>query len=337
MTLLDKAAVLSEQEFYQLQYQDDHRWGWILVLVVLLHGLFFAAAKYLPAMMHRRPLLEEVMTIDLVSLPEPPPAPAPAPAQSRQPAPRQPLPAPAPKAPPPEPEKGVAVDVSPPVPEPVPVARPVSIRPLKRKIRKAKDVRLEEEKRREQLALERIRKQVREKREREKALARKKALAKKRADEKRARQRALAQAKAEERRAREAARNARAEIAEVLREQQRLHTANQAAGSRGGARSISSALEQQYYMDLASRVQRLWVLPEIKKWSPSLETIIEFTVLADGRLANVTVAKRSGDSFFDRFARETVKKAAPMPPIPPALKKNHLDLGFRLRPAGVQN
>ncbi len=139
MTLLDKAAVLSEQEFYQLQYQDDHRWGWILVLVVLLHGLFFAAAKYLPAMMHRRPLLEEVMTIDLVSLPEPPPAPA----QSRQPAPRQPLPAPAPKAPPPEPEKGVAVDVSPPVPEPVPVARPVSIRPLKRKIRKAKDVRLE--------------------------------------------------------------------------------------------------------------------------------------------------------------------------------------------------
>ena len=329
MTLLDRATCLSEQEFYQLQYQHDHRWGGALLLVVLLHGLVFAAAKYLPAMMHRRPLFEEVMTIDLVSMPEPPPAPA----RTPEPAARQPLPAPAAKAPPPEPEKGVAVDVSTPEPEPVPApeARPVSIRPLKRKIKKAKDTRLEEEKLREQQALDRIRKQVRAKQERKKALARK------RAAERRARQLALARAKAEERRAREEARNARAEIAEVLRQQQSMHTARRPAGGRGRAGNVNSALEKQYYMDLASRVQRLWVMKKKKKWSPGLETVIEFTVLADGRLANVTVAKRSGDSFFDRFARETVKKAAPMPPIPPALKKSHLDLGFRLRPAGVQN
>jgi len=303
--------------------------------VIFFHVFIFGAAKYLPEMMHRKPLLEDVMTIDLVSMPEP----APAPVHPPEPRARQPLPAPKPVAAPPEPEKAVAVDVSPPEPEPAPVpeARPISIRPLKRKIRKAKDIRLEEEKRREQLALDRIRKQVREKQAREMALAKKKALARKRAAEKRARQRALARVKAAERRAREAARNARAEIAEILREQQSLHTARPATGGTGGARSVNSALEKQYYMDLASRVQRLWILPEIKKWAPSLETIIEFTVLADGRLANVTVAKRSGDSFFDRFARETVKKAAPMPPIPPALKKNHLDLGFRLRPAGVQN
>ncbi|HHB76072.1 MAG TPA: energy transducer TonB [Desulfobulbus sp.] len=331
MILLEEAVIFSEQEFYQQQYRDDRKWGRALVLVIFFHVLVFAAAKYLPEMMHRKPLLEDVMTIDLVSMPEP----APAPVQPPEPRIRQPLPAPKPEAAPPKPEKAVAVDVPPPMPapEPVPVpeAKPISIRPLKRKIRKAKDIRLEEEKRREQLALDRIRERVRKKRAEEKALARK------RAAEKRARQRALARAKAEERRAREVARNARAEIAEVLREQQSLHTARPATGGTGGARSVNSALEKQYYMDLASRVQRLWVLPEIKKWAPSLETIIEFTVLADGRLANVTVAKKSGDSFFDRFARETVKKAAPMPPIPPALKKNHLDLGFRLRPAGVQN
>ncbi len=335
MILLEEAVIFSEQEFYRQQYRDDRKWGMALVLVIFFHVFIFGAAKYLPEMMHRKPLLEDVMTIDLVSMPEP----APAPDQAPKPRIRQPLPAPKPEAAPPEPEKAVAVDVSPPEPEPAPVpeAKPISIRPLKRKIRKAKDIRLEEEKRREQLALDRIRKQVREKQARERALAKKKALARKRAAEKRARQRALARAKAAERRAREAARNARAEIAEILREQQSLHSARPATGGTGGARSITSALEKQYYMDLASRVQRLWILPEIKKWAPSLETIIEFTVLADGRLANVTVAKRSGDSFFDRFARETVKKAAPMPPIPPALKKNHLDLGFRLRPAGVQN
>ena len=335
MILLEEAVIFSEQEFYRQQYRDDRKWGMALVLVIFFHVFIFGAAKYLPEIMHRKPLLEDVMTIDLVSMPEP----APAPVQPPEPRARQPLPAPKPEAAPPEPEKAVAVDVSPPEPEPVPVpeARPISIRPFKRKIRKAKDIRLEEEKRKEQLALDRIRKQVREKQARERAMAKKKALARKRAAEKRARQRALARAKAAERRAREAARNARAEIAEILREQQSLHSARPATGGTGGARSITSALEKQYYMDMRSHVQRFWILPEIKKWAPSLETIIEFTVLADGRLANVTVAKRSGDSFFDRFARETVKKAAPMPPIPPALKKNHLDLGFRLRPAGVQN
>ncbi len=331
---MEEGAVFSEQEFYQQQNQDDQRWGRALVLVVFFHLSVFAAAKYLPAMMHRAPLLEDVMTIDLVSMPEPAPAPVQVPKSSVQ----RSLPLPKSEVSPSEPEKAVAVDVSSPEPVPVPAVKPVSIHPLKRKIKKAKDTRLEEEKRRERLALDRIRKQVREKQEREKDLAKKKALAKKRAAEKRVRQRMLARAKAEERRAREAARNARAEIAEVLREQQNLYATRPAApGAGNGARSVHSALEKQYYMDLARRVQRLWVLPEIKKWSPNLETIVEFTVLADGRLANVTVAKRSGDSFFDRFARETVKKAAPMPPIPPALKKTHLDLGFRLRPAGVQN
>ncbi len=334
MILLEESAVFSEQEFYQQQYQDDHRWGRALVLVVFFHLSVFAAVKYLPAMMHRKPLLEDVMTIDLVSMSELEPAPV----QLPKPAVRRSLPVPKSDVNPSEQEKAVAVDVSSPESVPVPAVKPVSIHPLKRKIRKAKDTRLEEEKRRERLALDRIRKQVREKQDRERVLAKKKALAKKRAAEKRARRRLLARAKAEERRAREAARNARAEIAEVLREQQNLHTARPAAAGAGnGGRSVHSALEKQYYMDLARRVQRLWILPEIKKWSSNLETIVEFTVLADGRLANVTVAKRSGDSFFDRFARETVKKAAPMPPIPPALKKTHLDLGFRLRPAGVQN
>ncbi len=331
MTLLD-GMIFSEQEFYQQQYKNDGKWGRAIILVVIFHVLIFAAAKYLPEIMHRHPLIEDVMTIDLVSMPEPQPVKAQPPETVVR---QQPAPEPQPVAKAPEPPQAVPVEVadSPePEPAPVPDAKPVSIRPLKRKIKKARDTRLEEEKIREQLALERIRKKVRDKRKRERALARKKAR------EKRAQQIALARARAEEKRAQEMARNARAEIAAVLREQQRLHDATKPAGGQGRRnRSINSALEKQYYMDLASRVQRLWVLPEIKKWSPALETIIEFTVLGDGHLANVKVAKSSGDSFFDRFARETVKKAAPMPPIPPVLKKNHLDLGFRLRPAGVQN
>lgn len=327
MILLD-GMIFSEQEFYQQQYNNDRKWGRAITLVVIFHVLIFAAAKYLPEIMHRDPLIEDVMTIDLVSMPEPqsvkvqPPEPV-----ARQ---QQPAPAPQPVAKAPEPPKAAPIEVADsPEPEPVPVpdAKPISIRPLKRKIKKARDTRLEEEKRREKLAILQKRRQ-----QEQLALERRR-----RQQARRARKKALARAKFEEQRARNAARNARAEIAAVLREQQRLRNARPAGGQGRRSRSIHSALEKQYYMDVASRVQRLWVLPEIKKWSPALETIIEFTVLGDGHLANVKVANSSGDSFFDSFARETVKKAAPMPPIPPVLKKNHLDFGFRLRPAGVQN
>jgi len=303
----------SEKEFYQQQDEHDRRWGRAINFAIVLHAAIFIGALYLPNLFDRKPLLDEVMTIDLVSLPEP--------AETiTQPTPSAPeqktVPKPEPVQPPPKPEKAVPVEPVRPDPEPVPTpvveAKPISVRPLKRKIKKAKDTRLVEEKQRQQ----RAEKLKRQKLERKRAIARARALEKQAADE---------------------ARRARAELASVIREAQAVRSApRRASGRSSGSKQVNSALEKQYYMDLASRVQRLWVLPEIKKWSPSLETIVEFTVLRDGRLINVQIAKSSGDTFFDRFARETVKKAAPMPPFPAVLKKDRMDLGFRLRPAGIQ-
>ena len=327
----------SEQDFFEQQLDRDRLWGRVVWIAIGLHILVFVATWKAPAFFNRKPLLEEVMTIDLVSMPEPANS-----SSAVQPEPVPPKPAARPPEPPPAPEKPpeqevVSVAPEPEIqPEPAPKARPVSIRPLKRKIRKAKDLRLDEEKKRERLIRQ-------EKAKREQELIRKKVDAARR---KKARREALARARAEERRAREeerkareAARQARAELAAALQVEKELHSSRSTgSGRRGSGRAggVSSALEQQYYMDLASRVQRLWVLPAIKKWPPSLETIIEFTVLANGNLVGVKVARSSGDSFFDRFALETVKKASPAPPIPPAIHKKRLDLGFRLRPAGVQ-
>jgi colicin import membrane protein len=310
--------IFSEQEFYQKQHQDDRRWGRAINLAVIFHAVILVSALYLPNIFDRKPLLDEVLTIDLVSMPESPVEveKPPEPVERHEPAPE-----PKPVQPPPEPADAVPIEVSAkpvlkPEPEPLAEVKPISIHPLKRKVKKAKDTRLEEEKLREQHALELKRRQR---------------------EQQRARQKALARARAQEKQAKDAARRARAEVASVIREQQRFHAARPATRGGRGNKTVQSAFERQYYMDLAGRVQRLWILPEIKKWSPSLETIVEFTVLQDGRLVNVKVAKSSGDAFFDRFARETVKKAAPMPPFPPVLKKKRIDLGFRLRPAGVQH
>ena len=308
----------SEQEFYQQQHQHDRRWGRAINFAVIFHVLIFIGAFYLPNIFDRKPLLDDILTIDLVSLPETPMV------VEKEPEPvKRPEPAPEPKpAPSPEPVDAVPIEVSvkpAPKPEPAPLAevKPVSIHPLKRKVKRARDTRLEEEKLREQHALDLKRRQR---------------------EQQRARQKAIVRARQEEQRAKEEVRRARAEIAAVIREQASLHAARPStSGSGSGNRQVNSAVEKQYYMDLAARVQRLWILPELKKWSPSLETIVEFTVLRDGRLINVKVAHSSGDVLFDRFARETVKKAAPMPPFPAVLKKARIDLGFRLRPAGVQH
>jgi|GEM_PF-545127 len=319
----------SEQDFYNQQLDRDRLWGRVVWIAVGLHILVFVGTWKAPALFNRKPLLDKVMTIDLVSMPEPE-----SPASAVQPEPVQPRPATPPPKPPPAREKPVeekVVSVAPEPeiqPEPAPAARPISIRPVKKKVRKAKDLRLDEEKKRERLARQ-------EKAQREQELIRKKI---EQARRKKARREAVARARAEERRAREAAREARAELATALKVEKELHSPSAGSGRRGSGRAggVSSALEKQYYMDLAGRVQRLWVLPAIKKWPPSLETIIEFTVLGNGNLVGVKVAQSSGDSFFDRFALETVKKASPAPPIPPAIHKKRLDLGFRLRPAGVQ-
>ncbi len=321
--------LFSEQEFYQQQKQHDRRWTLAINFAVVLHVVVFAGAYYLPSVFDRKPLLDDIMTIDLVSLPEPLKQVAERTPPVSQP---EPAPAPEPNKPPPEPEQAVPVEPLPvetvqqPPPEPVVEAKPISIRPLKRKIKKAQDTRLVEEKQREKRAVE-LKRQERE---------RQQALAKAREEEKRARQRALARAKEEEKRALEAARQARADLAAVIREKETYRSPARPAGGSSGSKQVNSAIEKQYYMDLASRVQQLWVLPAIKKWPSTLETIVEFTVLRDGRLTNVNIAKSSGDTFFDRFAKDTVRKAAPMPPIPSVLRKQRIDLGFRFDPGGIQ-
>ncbi len=304
----------SEKEFYQQQDEHDRRWGRAINFAIILHAAIFLGALYLPDLFDKKPLPDEVMTIDLVSLPEPseaitPPTPS-APEQKIAPKPK-------PVQPAPEPEKAVPVEPVRATPEPVPApvaqTRPISVRPLKRKIRKARDTRLVEEKRRQQQA-EKLKRQ------------------------KLKRKRAIARARALEKQAEDEARRARTELAAVIRQSQAVASApHRTSTSSSGSTQVKSALEQQYQANLGMHVQELWILPEIKKWPSSLETIVEFTVLRDGRLVNVRIAKGSGDAFFDRFARETVKKAAPMPPFPAALRENRMDLGLRLRPAGIQH
>ncbi|NOQ45511.1 MAG: TonB family protein [Desulfobulbaceae bacterium] len=302
----------NEGEFYRLQREADRKWTVPVNLAVGLHVGVVFAALYLPAIFDHKPLLDEVITVNLVSLETVEATPEVTP-QLEKPVPETTPPKPAPTV---KPEVKKVPVIPKPEPEITPAsvepARPISVKPLKRKIRKARDTRLAEEKQRQRRAEEL-----------------------KRQDQ--ARKRDLARARQLEKQAAEEARRATAELASVYRETQAVQSApRRPSGSSSGSKQVKSAMLRQYYADLQGRVQQRWKPPEMKKWPPTLETRIEFTVRKDGSVTNLVVAKKSGDAFFDRFAKEAVRSAAPMPPIPGVLKETTVDIGLRFLPTGVQ-
>ncbi|WP_457574993.1 TonB family protein [Desulfolithobacter sp.] len=298
-------APYSDMQFHHSR-GDDRRWLWAINLALGLHIAVFALGMLAPRVLERQPLLDEVVTVDLVSLPEPAQSPVPEP------------PAPATNTPAPEvagqktsPETSV-ISVAP-APEPetrVAPAAPVSLKPLKRKIKRARDTRLAEEKER----------QEREKRQRELA-----------------RQRALAQAREEERRAEELARQAREELAAVIRESTLLESRPAAPAARAtGNRQLASLVLNQYLSALYERVHSLWVLPAMRQWDSSLETVVVLTIRRDGTVIKSFVERKSKDPFFDQFVLKTIAQASPFPPFPKLLSPDTIEIGLRFRPGELK-
>lgn len=276
---------------------------WPLGLAILLHLAVFSGSLTLPDFFRNRPKFDEVYTIDLVSLPEmnvvsPPASPAEPQAASAEPEPVW------------EPETAlVQVPEKPPSVEERRVpAKPISLKPIKRKKRKAKDTRLAEEKERERrLRAERLARRKREEARRQRELARV------RQQEKQARLAAL-----------DATRN-------LIRESGVGRAATTTRASSGGKR-LNDIVLQQYYSALFDRIHRFWILPDLRQWDDGLETIVVLTIRRDGTVANVLVEKRSRDPYFDQFVKKTIEEAAPMPKFSKLMKLSVIEVGLRFRP-----
>lgn len=238
--------------------------------------------------MDRKPILDEVVTVNLVSLPEVSGQPSEnnsSKAKTKEPEPVV------------KPETAVKIPVEPKAaPKPVKKVKPVSLKPIKRKVRKTDPKKLAQEK-------------AKRKRELEK-------------------KEALARAIQEEERAKRAAEDARSALAEMIRSKGAPST------SRGPSRGkqVTNVAEQIYFASIYDRVKSLWVLPEMRQWNPNLETTVVVTIRRDGTITRTFVEKKSGDPYFDQYAMKTLKKASPLPPIPKVLKKNSMEVGLVFRP-----
>ena len=106
-------------------------------------------------------------------------------------------------------------------------------------------------------------------------------------------------------------------------------------GSGPASSSADSALAQQYYARITGQLKSLWKLPDYKDWPPNLLATVIVTLDKSGKILDVQFEKRSGDSAFDRLVRKTLDDADPLPPIPPAMKKERLEIGLNFKPGSI--
>ena len=87
-------------------------------------------------------------------------------------------------------------------------------------------------------------------------------------------------------------------------------------------------------LSLVSLVFAYWKLPEYLKEDKNYRCRIQIFISDDGSLLSLNVIEKSGNEEFDKRALQTVKMAAPFPPVDPAIRKRVLNgdliLGFPL-------
>lgn len=110
----------------------------------------------------------------------------------------------------------------------------------------------------------------------------------------------------------------------------------QQSGARrsGGSMQVDIALKQ-YYISVSQKIHQHWVLPEMQKWDENLEAIMVVYVRRDGIVTKKEFEKKSPNLFFNQFVEKTLREALPLPPFPPGLKHNELEIGLVFHPAGL--
>lgn len=298
---------------------QPHGWKLPFNIAFAVHLLVIMGAFFLPGLFNAKPKFADIYTVSLINIAEPslappaaaPKAPAPPPVKQSE----QPLASPTP----PKAQKlASVVEPTPEIAEPTPAApqKVISLKPLKKKV--VKEVKQQEE-------------------------------PPKKDEQDMAKVRKLAQAIREE-----AILTERARLAQEAVEQERkvLEKSNfskivpsQSEGSPSAATESSTVtmagssnnlLESQYQAAIVSRLQQFWSLPEYLQKDNKLTAIVAITIKADGTIANVIFENKSGERIFDQFVNKAIEDANPLPPIPPALKRQRYEIGFRFKPGSIQ-
>lgn len=287
---------------YSVTYAAYNNWLMPLNLAIGFHLVVAFGVLFLPGLLKPTPKFEDIYTVNLVNIAEPAfeqsaPAPAPEPVA-------QPEPAPSKEA------VAIADPVKPVEPQVAP-AKPVSLKPSKRKIKKKiKDPQPDRRKELEKIKRQKIAEAVK-------------------AEQLAAEQARIAADEAERQR------KIMEQQLNQIRSQVRTTPTKPSSGSRSGSNTLS-AIENQYFATIRGRIMQFWALPEFKQFDDSTQAIIVIKISRNGTIIKQFFEKYSNDQTFDQFVEKAIKDASPLPAIPPAIKDKSFEIGLRFSPGNIQ-
>ena len=302
-------------QVYRVTAMLSSEWKIPFNVAIGLHVLVILGALYLPGFFKAKPRFADIYTVSLINIAEP--TVAPSPAVKKQ---TPPPPVATPKTPnkiqktaPIAEESQKIVPISPKV-TPAP-QKSISLKPLKKK--KVQEIKQPEKQDRRQ-EIERInRKRLAEALKEEELLAEKAKIAQDALEA----ERKLLQSQP---------------IPDSLPTTSRIASGNQSSTTTSAAGSSSSLIESQYLASIRNRLDQFWALPDYLQQDPNLTAIVVITINPDGKIANMQFENKSGNRVYDQFVIKTLEAADPMPPIPPAMKKQRFEIGLVFKPGSIQ-
>jgi len=109
------------------------------------------------------------------------------------------------------------------------------------------------------------------------------------------------------------------------------------ASSGGASSGVMSIKFKLYYNLIWQRIRSVWVLPdEALAGKKNLEAIIAIRIAKDGQIEDIQFEKKSGNSYLDESAIRAIKKANPLPPLPPGMDGEKFDVGVRFTPSDLR-
>jgi len=84
-----------------------------------------------------------------------------------------------------------------------------------------------------------------------------------------------------------------------------------------------------YQMVLGSAIEQNWVFNEVfARMDQNLEVRILIKILKNGEIRDIIYETRSGNRYLDESAKKAIKKASPLPALPPGMYSYDLLIGF---------
>lgn len=118
------------------------------------------------------------------------------------------------------------------------------------------------------------------------------------------------------------------EVKQALEEIKR-RVAQDAPGPSSSSPAGGEGILNDYLRVMWERIRGEWVLPPGVMPSDRWLAVVHLRILKNGKLMDIRMEKSSGNAYFDRSVLRAIQKADPLPPFPPGIREESIEVGIR--------